>query len=134
LCGLAGGICESGKALKILLVVVGALLIVTVIPFVQTLWQSGRADAEPTMSCLYVTLGILLLLAARNPWEHRSLIAFAAWSSLAHASVMILQSFRDPAERIHLGIGSAAFGVIGPALLALAPGRQSGALKSAAAA
>jgi hypothetical protein len=120
------------KALKILLVVVGVLFVATVIPLVQTLWQSRQADAEPMMFSLYVTLGILLLLAARNPWEHRSLIMFAAWSSLAHASVMTLQLFRDAGERIHLGIGSAAFGVIGLALLALVPGRQPREFKSEA--
>jgi hypothetical protein len=121
------------KTLKVLLVVVGLLFIATVIPLAQSLWQSRQADAEPMMFSLYVTLGILLLLAARNPAEHRSLIAFAAWSSLAHASVMFIQSFRDAGERIHLGSGSAAFAVIGIALLALAPGKPSRELKSAAA-
>src|ERR1700751_179907 len=122
------------KTLKILLVVVGLFFTATVLRVAQVLWQSPQADAEPMLFSLYVTLGILLLLAARNPFEHRSLIAFAAWSSLAHASVMTIQSFRDPAERIHLGIGSAAFGLIGLALLVLGPWKQSRALKSAAAA
>jgi hypothetical protein len=121
------------KALKGLLVVVGLLFIATVIPLTQSLWLSHQADAEPMLFSLYVTLGILLLMAARNPAEHRSLIAFAAWSSLAHASVMFIQSFRDAGERIHLGSGSAAFAVIGIALLALAPGKPSRELKSAAA-
>jgi hypothetical protein len=37
------------------------------------------------MFSVYVTLGIFLLLAVRNPSASRSLIAFTAWSSLAHA-------------------------------------------------
>jgi hypothetical protein len=119
------------KALKVLLVVVGVFFTATVIRVVQVLWQSPQADAEPMLFSLYVTLGILLLLAARNPSEHRSLIAFAAWSSLAHATVMTIQSFRDASERIHLGSGSAVFAVIGIALLALAPAKQSRELKSA---
>jgi Family of unknown function (DUF6632) len=121
------------KALKIVLVVVGLFFTATVIRVVQVLWQSHQADAEPMLFSLYVTLGILLLAAARNPAEHRSLIAFTAWSSLAHASVMFIQSFRDAAERVHLGSGSAVFAVIGIALLALAPGKPSRELKSAAA-
>jgi hypothetical protein len=121
------------KALKIVLVVVGLFFTATVIRVVQVLWQSHQADAEPMLFSLYVTLGILLLAAARNPAEHRSLIAFTAWSSLAHASVMFIQSFRDAAERVHLGSGSAVFAVIGIALLALAPGKPSPELKSAAA-
>src|SRR5215469_3822086 len=128
-----GGTMNREKVLKILLVVVGVLFIATGIPLVQSLWHSHQADAEPMLFSLYVTLGILLLLAARNPSGHRSLIAFAAWSSLAHASVMTIQSFRDVAERMHLGIGSAAFAVIGLALLAVSPGKQSRELKSATA-
>ena|SRR5579871_1899699 len=121
------------KVLKIVLVVVGLLFTATVIRVVQVLWQSSQADAEPMLFSLYVTLGILLLAAARNPAEHRSLIAFAAWSSLAHASVMLIQSFRDAAGRVHLGSGVAVFGLIGIALLALSPGKPSREFKSATA-
>ena len=43
---------------------------------------------------IYVVLGIFLLKAARNPREHRSLILFAGWSSIAHDSVMIVQGIQ----------------------------------------
>jgi hypothetical protein len=121
------------KTLKILLVVVGLFFTATVLRVAQVLWQSPQADAEPMLFSLYFTLGILLLLAARNPSEHHSLIAFTAWSSLAHASVMFIQAFRDPVERIHLGSGTAVFAVIGIALLALAPGKPARELRSAGA-
>ena len=42
-----------------------------------------------------------LLLAARKPSSHRSLIAFAAWSSLAHASVMTIQTVEAWNHGIH---------------------------------
>src|SRR5579862_4436581 len=116
------------KTLKVLLVVVGLLFIATVIPLAQSLWQSRQADAEPMMFSLYVTLGILLLLAARNPAEHRSLIAFSAWSSLAHASVMFIQSFRDAGERIHLLFGVALFGIIGLILIVFTPAKAGKAV------
>jgi hypothetical protein len=45
------------------------------------------------MMSLYATLGVFLLLAARNPSEHRSLIAFTAWSSFAHAALMADRHF-----------------------------------------
>ena len=51
------------------------------------------------MLSLYVTLGILLLIAVRNPSANRSLIAFAAWSSFAHGAVMTVTAFRDAGER-----------------------------------
>ena len=76
------------------------------------------------MMGLYFTLGILLLLAARNPSGHRSLIAFAAWSSFAHAVVMSVLGFEIASERTGFLVGSAVLVVIGIALIALAPRRQ----------
>jgi hypothetical protein len=55
-----------------------------------------KEEALPMMLSLYVTLGIFLLLAARNPSAHRSVIGFAAWSSLAHASVILQWLARRP--------------------------------------
>jgi hypothetical protein len=75
------------------------------------------------MFSLYVTLGIFLLLAVRNPSESRNLIAFTAWSSFAHAGVMGLQAFRNMVSRDEL-VGVALLAVIGVALIALAPAKQ----------
>jgi hypothetical protein len=41
---------------------------------------------------VYATLGVFLLIAARNPQAHRSLIWFTVWSSVVHGSVMAVQS------------------------------------------
>jgi hypothetical protein len=73
------------------------------------------------MLSLYVTLGVFLLLASRNPSAHRSLIAFAAWSSFAHAATMAVQSIGDVHERLHLLIGVLLFAVIGLALIVVSP-------------
>jgi hypothetical protein len=59
-------------------------------------------------------------------------IAFAAWSSLAHGAVMAVMAVRLPNERGDLLIAAAVFGAIGAALIALAPAKQSGVLASAA--
>ncbi len=75
------------------------------------------------MFSLYVTLGIFLLLAVRNPWENRNLIAFTAWSSFAHAGVMGTQAFRNMISRGELA-GVVVLAIIGVALLALAPARR----------
>jgi hypothetical protein len=67
-------------------------------------------------------LGVFLLVASRNPSAHRRLIAFAAWSSFAHAAVMGVQAFlRFIARRELLGV--ATFIVIGVALISLAPAK-----------
>jgi hypothetical protein len=102
------------RALKVVLVIVGLLFVATLYPLVTI-----QEESLQMMFSLYVTLGIFLLFASRNPSDHRSLIAFAAWSSLAHAAVMTWQSLWDAGERIHLLTGSAAFGIIGLVLIAL---------------
>jgi hypothetical protein len=60
-----------------------------------------------------------LLLAARNPSANRSLVAFTAWSSFAHAALMALQAFRNLIPRGEL-LGVAALVIIGVDLIALA--------------
>ena len=72
------------------------------------------------MLSLYVTLGVFLLLSIRNPLANRSLIAFTAWSSFAHAALMGTQAMRNMVARGEL-IGVAVLIVIGAALIALAP-------------
>ena len=78
------------------------------------------------MLSLYVTLGIFLLLAASNPSANRSVIAFAAWSSFAHAAVMAVMAVHLPSERGGLLIAVAVFSIIGAALIVLAPVKQVG--------
>src|SRR5713226_7300284 len=113
-------------ALKVVLVVVGLLFVATVYPLLMFLWQPHPAEAALTMMLsVYATLGVFVLLAARNPSANRSLIAFTAWSSLAHAAVMMVQSFQMASERAHLLIGVALLAVIAVALIVLAPAKQS---------
>src|SRR5262252_7467129 len=58
-------------------------------------WHAGAPhDSQYFMMIVgvYATLGVFLLMAARNPQEHRSLIWFAVWSSIVHAGIMMMQS------------------------------------------
>jgi hypothetical protein len=92
----------------------------------------ANSDTGDTMMMgLYFTLGIFLLIAVRNPTAHRSLIAFTAWSSFAHAAVMSALGFEMPSERTGFIVGSAVLVVIGVVLIALAPARQSAGQASA---
>ena len=115
------------RVLKVVLVVLGLLFCAGVYPLVL---MAKEEPALAMMMSLYVTLGIFLLLAARNPSAHRSLIAFAAWSSFAHAGVMAVQAYLGFIARREL-IGSAVFILIGIALIALAPAKQPAARASA---
>ena len=108
------------QARKVVLVLVGLLFSVMVYPLTLFL---RKDPALAMMLSLYVTLGIFLLLAARNPSAHRSLIAFTAWSSFAHAAVMGTQALLNMISRREL-IGVAVFIIIGIALIALAPTKQ----------
>jgi hypothetical protein len=118
------------RALKVVLVVVGLIFSGLVYPLTMFVRQE---PALAMMLSVYVTLGIFLLLAARNPSANRSLIAFTAWSSFAHAALMAVQAFRNLIQRGELW-GVAVLVIIGVALIALAPGKQSGELRSAASA
>ncbi len=107
-------------ALKIVLAAVGVLFLALSYPMVIFIRQ------EPALSMqfsLYVTLGVFLLLAIRNPSANRTLIAFTAWSSFAHAALMGTQAMRNMVARGEL-IGVAVLVAIGVALIALAPKKQ----------
>jgi len=123
------------KALKILLVVLGLLFVAGVYPLVTTIqssWQANNEDAGPMMLSLYVTLGIFLLVAARNPPANRSVIAFTAWSSFAHGAVMAVMAVHIASTRTGLLIAAAVLGITGAALIVLAPAKQSGERDAAA--
>ena len=75
------------------------------------------------MLSVYATLGIFLLVAVCDPAAHRSLIAFTAWSSFAHAALMGLQAYRKIIQRGEL-IGVVVLIAIGILLIALGPEKQ----------
>src|SRR6266568_3530546 len=107
-------------ALKIVLAWVGLLFLASAYPLMLFVRQD---PALSMMFSIYVTLGVFLLLAIRNPLANRSLIAFTAWSSFAHAAVMGTQALRNMISRGELA-GVAILAVIGPVLIALAPAKQ----------
>lgn len=107
-------------ALKVALVVVGLLFLALVYPLVLFV---RKEPALSMMLSIYVTMGIFLLAAVRKPSANRSLIAFTAWSSLAHAVVMGFQALRSMVAHAEL-IGVAILILIGLALIALAPPKQ----------
>jgi FtsH-binding integral membrane protein len=70
---------------------------------------------------LYAVLGIFLIMAAKDPTEHRSLIWFTVWSSVVHALIMTVQAIGDQSEHGHLVgdvpallIVAAVFGYLSP--------------------
>jgi hypothetical protein len=107
-----GGVRMAGtnniKALRIALVAIGFIFIVGVYPLTiywpaGWMWHtSGQSNYLQMILGIYVTLGVFLLLAARNPLKNLSLIWFTVWSSIAHGLIMAAQALAYPEHRGHL--------------------------------
>ena len=120
------------RALQVVMVLVGLLFCAAILPVIGGLRDPANSDSGDTMQmAIYFSLGIFLLLAVRHPGAHRSLIAFTAWSSFAHAAVMSTLAWKVPNDRSGYLGGSAVLVVIGIVLIALAPRKQSSAQASA---
>ena len=123
------------RGLKGVLMLVGLLFTAGIYPLATDLWNMAASDyGDDMMLSLYVTLGIFLLIAVRNPSAHRSLIAFAAWSSFAHGAVMARLAVHTASERAGLLTAVAVLVAISVTLIVLAPAKQSPVLAPAAAA
>ncbi len=94
-------------ALRYALIAVGVTFIVG-LETLATVWPSGwswgmgHSHYWPMILGVYATLGVFLILAARDPMRNRSLIWFTVWSSVVHALVMAGSAAKDPAEAGHL--------------------------------
>jgi hypothetical protein len=115
------------KFLRIALVLVGVMFIVGLPVLMFYVWPSGWAwhtghsDYPLMIVGVYATLGVFLLIAAKNPLDHLSLIRFTAWSSLVHAGIMFFQSFENPGNHGHLVGDVPALLILGVVLAALTP-------------
>ena len=96
------------KYLRIALVVTGLTFIFGIWPL-TIVWPSGwswhaegRSYYLEMILVVYATLGVFLILAARNPLRNRSLIWFTVWSSITHGGVMAVQSFDGDHNMGHL--------------------------------
>jgi drug/metabolite transporter superfamily protein YnfA len=115
------------RALKVLLVLSGLACLAGLYPLTGAL-RDGAASTinrqDQMILGIYISLGVFLLIAARNPRQNRSLILFAGWSTLAHDGVMIVQGIQYHDLRNDL-LGFAIIAVIGLALIALTPAKQA---------
>ncbi len=121
--------------LRIVLIVVGLAIGVANIYPLATYFLTGPSPTGSTTApmfwTIYATLGVFLVLAAKNPAAHRSLIAYAVWSSVAHTAVMALMAIQLPAKRGELLAGVVVTGLSAVLLFVFARGaaRSEGAVK-----
>jgi hypothetical protein len=96
------------RLLRVALVVFGLIFLVGVYPLMMAWWPAGwrwqpnQPEYEQMILGVYATLGIFLIIAARNPLQNRSLIWFTVWSSFVHGGIMAVQAMKAPAEHGHL--------------------------------
>ena len=109
----------------IVLVMLGLVFFATaIVPVVDSILHAPRCTAGPMLNAVLATLGVFVFLAARNPPAHRSLILFGAWSSFAHAAIMLVSSFQVPAQHGVLLASAAVTGLGGVLLMVFAPSRS----------
>ena len=115
----------SSSLLRPVLRVFG-LIFIFGIPLLNRIWPSGWAWTPEQPAYLqmiwgiYATLGVFLLLAARDPARNTSLIWFTVWSSIVHGAVMAVHSMTDPGQRGHLSGDVAALFLTAVVLTVLA--------------
>lgn len=84
-----------------------------------------KNECDPMFLSFFIPVGVFLLMAAKRPSEHRSMIALAAWWNISHSTVMAIQSVQAWSLGVHRNFADVIlFLVIGVGLLALLPGKR----------
>jgi len=118
------------RMLQVAVGLLGVLYVALIYPLYTDLahskWLLEMKDAcEPMFLSWFIALGPFLLLAARKPSSHRSLIVFAACQSLVHSSVMTIQTVEAWKHGVHRDFTDVVIsGLIGAILLALLKQRR----------
>ena len=87
-------------------------------------WHTGHSHYQMMIVGVYATLGVFLILAARDPLAHLSLIWFTVWSSVVHGAIMAVQAVTDHEQLAHLWGDVPALFLVAIALAALTPRRE----------
>jgi hypothetical protein len=115
---------------RIVLVIVGLLNLAIIYPLYIDLRHSSwllekKNEVDPMFLSFFIPIGVSLLVAARRPSEHRSMIALAAWSHISHGTVMAIQTVEAWVHGVHRNFTDVIlFLVIGGVLLALLPAKR----------
>lgn len=114
------------KYLRAALIIVGCICLLGFYPLTVFwpagwAWHHGHSEYLQMIIAIYATLGVFLLLAAREPERHISLIAFTIWSSIVHGAVMAAQALANPVHIGHLAGDVPALFIVAFALSWLCP-------------
>jgi hypothetical protein len=115
---------------QIVLVIVGLLNLPQIYFLYMDLWHSswlleGKCECGPMFLSFFIPVGVFLLIAARRPSEHRSMIALVAWWNISHGAVMAIQTVEAWIHGVHRNFADVIVNlVIGVVLLALLPAKR----------
>ena len=129
---------KKERLTQIVLVLVGLVDLSLIYFLYLDLWHSSwllvqQNECEPMFLSFFIPAGVFLLLAARRPSEHRSMIALAAWWNIAHGSVMAIQTVEARMHGVDRHFTDVVlFITIGVVLLALLPAKQNAVASSLA--
>ena len=120
---------KKERLTQVVLVIVGLLNLAQIYFLYMDLRHSswlleGKPEVHPMFLSFFIPVGVFLLLAARRPSEHRSMIALAAWWHISHGSVMAIQTAEAWNHGVHRNFADVImFLVIGVVLLVLLPAK-----------
>lgn len=84
-----------------------------------------KNEMDPMFLSFFIPVGVFLLMAARRPSEHRSMIGLAAWWHISHGTVMAIQTVQAWNHGVHRNFADVIiFLVIGIVLLVLLPAKR----------
>ena len=116
--------------LKMALIGFGVIFIVGVPAMMMWIWPSGwgwtpsQPEYEQMIMGVYITLGVFLIRAAKDPIRDSALIWFTVWSSIVHATIMLVQALVDETERANLLGDIPALYLVAAVLWFLLPGNE----------
>ena len=96
------------KYLKIALYLFGIIFIAGVPVMVMWAWPASwgwtppHPEYEQMIVGVYMTLGVFLVLAAKDPLAETSIIWFTVCSSIIHAGILLAQAMIDGSESAYL--------------------------------
>ena len=112
--------------LRVAMVAVGIIFLAGIYPLMIIwpsgwTWHTGHSDYPMMIVGIYATLGVFLIMGARDPLANLSLIWFTVWSSVVHGVIMLVQSFEMPENHGHLLGDVPALIVVAVVLAVLTP-------------
>ena len=111
--------------LRVAMVAVGIIFVAGIYPLMIIwpsgwTWHTGHSDYPMMIVGVYATLGVFLIMGARDPMANLSLIWFTVWSSFVHAAIMAIQAL-EPGHHGHLMGDVPALIVVAIVLAVLTP-------------